>query len=79
MSTSVMTPYLSGFVDFVGENAHYAFIAVFLLALSEAIPVIGTVVPGSTLIIAMFQAPSRMDRVGSRSSSGHSSGSRRCA
>ena len=48
-----MTPYLSAFVDFVGENAHYAFIAVFLLALSEAIPVVGTVVPGSTLIIAI--------------------------
>ena len=48
-----MTPYLSGFVDFVGENAHHAFIAVFLLALSEAIPVVGTVVPGSTLIIAI--------------------------
>ena len=48
-----MTPHLSGFIDFVGENAQYAFIAVFLLALSEAIPVVGTIVPGSTLIIAI--------------------------
>jgi membrane protein DedA with SNARE-associated domain len=42
-----------GLVDFVGSHAHFAFVAVFLLALSEAIPVIGTVVPGSTLIIAI--------------------------
>ena len=40
-------------IDFVGSHAHFAFVAVFLLALSEAIPVIGTVVPGSTLIIAI--------------------------
>ena len=31
----------------------YALTAVFLLALSEAIPVIGTVVPGSTLIVGI--------------------------
>ena len=42
-----------GLIDFVGSHAHFAFVAVFLLALSEAIPVIGTVVPGSTLIIAI--------------------------
>ena len=53
VSISAMTPHLSGFIDFVGENAQYAFIAVFLLALSEAIPVAGTIVPGSTLIIAI--------------------------
>jgi hypothetical protein len=28
-------------IDFVGSHAHFAFVAVFLLALSEAIPVIG--------------------------------------
>jgi hypothetical protein len=48
-----MTSYFSGFVDFVGAHPHYALIAVFLLALSEAIPVIGTVVPGSTLIVGI--------------------------
>src|ERR1700730_10517283 len=48
-----MASYFSGFVDFVGAHAHYAFTAIFLLALSEAIPVIGTVVPGSTLIIGI--------------------------
>jgi hypothetical protein len=39
--------------DFVGSYPQLAFIAVLLLALSEAIPVIGTVVPGSTLILAI--------------------------
>jgi membrane protein DedA with SNARE-associated domain len=48
-----MAGYLSVMVDFVGAYPNYAFGAVFLLALSEAIPVIGTVVPGSTLIIAI--------------------------
>ena len=40
-------------IDFVGSHPLFAFVAVLLLALSEAVPVIGTVVPGSTLIIAI--------------------------
>jgi membrane protein DedA with SNARE-associated domain len=48
-----MTSYFAGIVDFTGVHPHYALTAVFLLALSEAIPVIGTVVPGSTLIIGI--------------------------
>jgi membrane protein DedA with SNARE-associated domain len=48
-----MTPYFAWIVDFVGTHPHYALIAILLLALSEAIPVIGTVVPGSTLIIGI--------------------------
>jgi len=48
-----MAGYFSGIVDFVGAHPNYAFVAVLLLALSEAIPVIGTVVPGSTLILAI--------------------------
>ena len=46
-----MTFCFAEFVNFVGAHPHYALTAVFLLALSEAIPVIGTVVPGSTLIV----------------------------
>ena len=46
-----MTPYFAVIVEFVAARPHYALTAVFLLALSEAIPVIGTVVPGSTLIV----------------------------
>jgi hypothetical protein len=44
-----MTSYFSGFVYFVGAHPQYAVTVVFMLALSEAIPVIGTVVPGFTL------------------------------
>jgi hypothetical protein len=35
------------------RHPQLSFVAVFLLALSEAVPVIGTVVPGSTLILAI--------------------------
>jgi membrane protein DedA with SNARE-associated domain len=48
-----MTSYFAGIVDFIGGHPHYALTAIFLLALSEAIPVIGTIVPGSTLIIGI--------------------------
>jgi membrane protein DedA with SNARE-associated domain len=34
-------------------HPNFAFAAVFLLALSEAIPVVGTVVPGSSLILGI--------------------------
>lgn len=48
-----MMSYFAGIVDFIGGHPHYALTAIFLLASSEAIPVIGTVVPGSTLIIGI--------------------------
>ena len=48
-----MTSYFDGLVDFVGAHPQLSFLAIFLLALSEAVPVIGTVVPGSTLILAI--------------------------
>src|SRR5438105_3432201 len=48
-----MTSYFERLIDFVGAHPHLSFLAVFLLALSEAVPVIGTVVPGSSLIIAI--------------------------
>jgi hypothetical protein len=41
-------------VDFVHAHSQYTHIVIFLLALSEAIPVVGTVVPGSTLIIGII-------------------------
>jgi membrane protein DedA with SNARE-associated domain len=47
-----MTSYLSDITDFISTHPHYAAWAVFLLAFSEAIPIVGTVVPGSTLIVA---------------------------
>ncbi len=48
-----MESFFSALVNFVSAHSHYAHIAVFLLALSEAIPVVGTVVPGSTLVVAI--------------------------
>src|SRR4051812_4757901 len=48
-----MTTYFSPIIDFVAAHPHYAITAVFLLALSEAVPLIGIVVPGSTLIIGI--------------------------
>jgi len=48
-----MSSYFAEIVNFVGAHPHYALTAVFLLALSEAIPLIGTVVPGSTLIVGI--------------------------
>src|SRR3989440_8917730 len=48
-----MTFYFERLVDFVGAHPQLSFLAVFLLSLSEAVPVIGTVVPGSTLVLAI--------------------------
>jgi membrane protein DedA with SNARE-associated domain len=48
-----MKSHFAGLVDFVGAHPQLSFLAVFLLALSEAVPVIGTVVPGSTFIFAI--------------------------
>src|SRR5271169_3787 len=48
-----MESYFLALVNFVSAHPHYAHITVFLLALSEAIPVVGTVVPGSTLVVAV--------------------------
>src|ERR1044072_2375857 len=48
-----MSGYFERLVDFVGGHPQLSFLAVFLLPLSEAVPVVGTVVPGSTLILAV--------------------------
>jgi membrane protein DedA with SNARE-associated domain len=48
-----MTAYFSGITDFISMHPNYAAWAVFGLAFSEAIPIVGTVVPGSTLIVAI--------------------------
>ena len=46
-------PTVSMIVDFVSAHPGLAYAAVFLLALSEAVPVVGAVVPGSALIIGV--------------------------
>ena len=58
---SAMTSYFHTLIDFVGSHPDFAFIAVFLLALSEAIPMIGTVVPGSTAILGISALAARAD------------------
>jgi hypothetical protein len=50
---SPITSQVQGLIDFVGSHPHFALIAVFLLASSEAVPVVGTVVPGSTAILGI--------------------------
>jgi membrane protein DedA with SNARE-associated domain len=52
-TTGQMASYFHELIGFVGAHPELAFIAVFLLALSEAIPVVGTVVPGSTSILGI--------------------------
>jgi membrane protein DedA with SNARE-associated domain len=42
-----------GLTSFVRMHPEYAAVAVFFLAFSEAIPIVGTIVPGSTLIVAI--------------------------
>ena len=48
-----MASYYSALVEFASAHSHYAHGMIFVLALSEAIPVVGTFVPGSTLILAI--------------------------
>jgi len=43
--------HLSDIAEFIAAHPYFAHWAVFLLALSEAIPIVGTVVPGSTLVV----------------------------
>jgi membrane protein DedA with SNARE-associated domain len=48
-----MESYYSALIDFTSAHSNYAYGVIFLLAFSEAIPVIGTFVPGSTLVFAV--------------------------
>ncbi len=49
----MMTSLVSSVVEFLTAHRHVAYLAVFLLALSEAIPIIGVVVPGTAVILAL--------------------------
>ena len=48
-----MSSYFASMIDVVSAHPYYAYSAIFLAALSEAIPLVGTVVPGSTLVVAI--------------------------
>jgi membrane-associated protein len=48
-----VTSLIEPFVAFVSAHAWLAYLTLFLAALLEAVPVIGSVVPGSTIILAL--------------------------
>ena len=48
-----MTSFLDPLIAFVSAHAWLAYLALFLAALLEAVPVIGALVPGSTIILAL--------------------------
>ena len=49
----MVTSLVSSAVAFLTAHPHIAYLAVFLLALSESIPIIGVVVPGTAVILAL--------------------------
>ena len=48
-----VTSFLDPLISFVSAHAWLAYLTLFLAALLEAVPVVGSVVPGSTIILAM--------------------------
>jgi len=48
-----VAPYLDPLIAFVSANAWLAYLTLFLAALLEAVPVVGSVIPGSTVILAL--------------------------
>lgn len=61
-----MTTYLSPLIDFVSANPWLAYFTVFLAALLEAVPVFGSIIPGSTVIFALsaLAGDNRLDLLG---------------
>jgi len=49
----MMTSMVSSIIEFLTVHPHVAYLAVFLLALSESVPIIGAVVPGTAVILAL--------------------------
>lgn len=48
-----MSALLDSLVQFAAAHAGWAYLALFLAALLEAVPVVGSLVPGSTVILAL--------------------------
>jgi len=48
-----VTTFLDPFIAFVSAHAWLAYVALFLAAFLEAVPVVGAVIPGSTVILAL--------------------------
>ena len=49
----MLTSLVSSVVEFLTAHPHVAYLVVFLLALSESIPIIGVVIPGTAVILAL--------------------------
>ena len=45
--------YIDPLIAFVSAHAWLAYLTIFLAALLEAVPVVGSVIPGSTIILAL--------------------------
>ena len=48
-----MSSYIDPLIAFVSAHAWLAYLTIFLAALLEAVPVVGSVIPGSTIILAL--------------------------
>ncbi len=48
-----MTSFIDPLIAFVSTHAEFAYLTLFLAALLEAVPVVGSVIPGSTIIFAL--------------------------
>jgi membrane-associated protein len=48
-----VTSFIDSLIAFVSANAWLAYLTLFLAALLEAVPVVGSVIPGSTIILAL--------------------------
>jgi membrane protein DedA with SNARE-associated domain len=48
-----VTSFIDQLIAFVSTNAWLAYLTLFLAALLEAVPVVGSVIPGSTIILAL--------------------------
>ncbi|MBR0692106.1 DedA family protein [Bradyrhizobium lablabi] len=48
-----MTSFLNHLITFVADHAWLGYLTLFLAALLEAVPVVGSLVPGSTIILAL--------------------------
>ena len=49
----MVTSLVSSIVEFLTAHPHVAYLAVFLLALSESTPIIVVVIPGTAVILAL--------------------------
>ena len=48
-----VTSFVDPLIAFVSAHAWLAYLTIFLAALLEAVPIVGSVIPGSTIILAL--------------------------